>query len=123
VTLSASTIKTVREFPNATKEREDDRRKTKASNKVRTKEIKKREKKKMEVNTNIKPNVAFQVWTCDEVAECMEGVPNELYKVLWGKGLKEGDKLFGYNPSVSEVWHVFTEDEQTQLNKIAEEQK
>ena len=76
----------------------------------------------MEVNTNIKPNVAFKVWTCDQVAECMEGVPNKLYKALWGKGISQA-RLFGYNPSVSEIWDIFTEDEQTQLNKIAEEQE
>ena len=31
----------------------------------------------------IKPHTLFNYWSADEVAECLDGVPNELYHILW----------------------------------------
>ena len=70
----------------------------------------------------IKPNTAFTIWTCDQVAECTDGLSNELYQALWTKGVKESERLFGYNAPISMVWHVFSQAEQTQLNEVANEQ-
>jgi vacuolar-type H+-ATPase subunit C/Vma6 len=32
---------------------------------------------------NIEPNSLFNVWSPDEVAECLEGITPDLYKALW----------------------------------------
>ena len=59
----------------------------------------------------IKPNTIFECWTVDEVAECMDGISDNLYKSLWNKASQR--------VNVSELWYQFTEDEQLELNKTA----
>ena len=59
----------------------------------------------------IKPNTIFECWTVDEVAECMDGISDNLYKSLWNKASQR--------VNVSELWDQFTEDEQLELNKSA----
>tara|TARA_R100000329_G_scaffold91435_1_gene76382 strand:+ start:270 stop:470 length:201 start_codon:yes stop_codon:yes gene_type:complete len=59
----------------------------------------------------IKPNTIFKCWTVDEVAECMDGISDNLYKSLWNKASQR--------VNVSELWDQFTEDEQLELNKSA----
>ena len=59
----------------------------------------------------IKPNTIFECWTVDEVAECMDGISDNLYKSLWNKASQR--------VNVSELWDQFTEDEQLELNKTA----
>lgn len=76
----------------------------------------------------IKPNVLFQVWRPDEVAECLDGVPQELYIKLWNELVPIYDKKAQENiedrgPEVdytlSEYWDKLTEEEQTLLNQLA----
>ena len=62
---------------------------------------------------NIKPDTIFECWTVDEVAECMDGISDNLYKSLWNKASQR--------VSVSELWGQFTKQEQLQLNKSANE--
>jgi|TARA_R100000084_G_C4639791_1_gene143130 hypothetical protein len=59
----------------------------------------------------IKPDTIFECWTVDEVAECMDGISDNLYKSLWNKASQR--------VNVSELWDQFTEDEQLELNKSA----
>ena len=59
----------------------------------------------------IKQNTIFECWTVDEVAECMDGISDNLYKSLWNKASQR--------VNVSELWDQFTEDEQLELNKTA----
>ena len=59
----------------------------------------------------IKPDTIFEFWTVDEVAECMDGISDNLYKSLWNKASQR--------VNVSELWDQFTKDEQLELNKSA----
>ena len=58
----------------------------------------------------IEPNTVFKCWTVDEVAECMEGVSDKLYDVLWSK--------VNQRESVFELWDQFTEEQQKELNSL-----
>ena len=69
----------------------------------------------------IEPNFLFTHWTCYQVAECVEGVTDDLYYALWKKGVRESEKLFNENRPISDVWHIFTDEEKNKLNKIAKE--
>ena len=71
----------------------------------------------------VKPNFMFEHWTCDQVAECMEGITDDLYNALWSKGIRESEKLFNENRPISDVWHIFTDEEKKKLNKVAKEIK
>ena len=59
----------------------------------------------------IKPDTIFEFWTVDEVAECMDGIGDDLYKSLW--------KKVSQRDPVSELWDQFTKEEQLELNKTA----
>ena len=59
----------------------------------------------------IKPNTIFEFWTVDEVAECMDGIGDDLHKSLWNK--------VSQRVPVSELWDLFTKEEQLELNKTA----
>ena len=59
----------------------------------------------------IKPDTIFENWTVDEVAECMDGVSDNLYNSLWNKASQR--------VNVSELWDQFAKDEQLELNKLA----
>ena len=58
----------------------------------------------------IKPNTVFKCYTVDEVAECLEGVSDKLYDVLWSK--------VNQRESVFELWDQFTEEQQKELNSL-----
>lgn len=76
----------------------------------------------------IQPDIAFEVLRADEVAECWEGVNDHLYKKLWDIV----QMMPRYNPEVMEepviggkyalayYWKYLDEDEQRQLNELAE---
>jgi len=67
----------------------------------------------------------FEVWSPDEVAECLEGIPADLYKKLWSI-VSEYDSLprsevpddFG-SRCLAKWWGKFTAEEQTNLNAAA----
>jgi len=66
-------------------------------------------------------NKGLQYYTCDEVAECIDGVSKELYKALWDitchleieKGLvhREDRKL-------KQWFHMLSEDLQEEINSL-----
>ena len=58
----------------------------------------------------IEPNTVFKCWTVDEVAECMDGVSDKLYDVLWNK--------VNQRESVFELWDQFNEEQQKELNNL-----
>jgi hypothetical protein len=75
------------------------------------------------------PNAAFKYTRPDEVAECWDGVGEELYKVLWN--------LMSYVPAIpniedsgpsdhvghgnlADLWAHLSADEAEKLNKLAE---
>jgi hypothetical protein len=75
----------------------------------------------------IKPHSAFEVVTPDTVAECWNGVDDELYRALWNCTSKyeevdtedcgPGD-VVGIN-SVSDFWAEFSHEQQVRLNELA----
>jgi len=80
----------------------------------------------------MKPHPLFQVWTPDEVAECLEGVGNSpLYSKLWSlvrlyekraEGLEfECPPDPGFN-CLADFWRHLTIAEKDQLNMLAEQQ-
>ncbi len=81
----------------------------------------------------IKPHDWLRYYSCDTIAECMDGVSPELYQALWGAmshAKPLGDQIdieesspcdaIGINTPV-EFWHLFTDDEKAALNAIAAE--
>lgn len=77
----------------------------------------------------IKPHHLFKVWSADEVAECIGGVPDVLYKKLWsvmierqptpGLDYREIPDDFD-DRCLAKSWSEFTEAEQTKLNELAD---
>lgn len=73
------------------------------------------------------PNDLFDVWSPDQVAECLDGVPTELYSKIWneivplydGQERSEVPDDFGKR-CLKNYWDKFTEEEQNQLNAAAE---
>jgi len=63
----------------------------------------------------IEPNTVFKCWTVDEVAECMEGVSDKLYDVLWNK---VDARAYTTKKTVFELWDQFTEEQQKELNSL-----
>ena len=79
----------------------------------------------------IKPHPVFEIYRADEVAECWEGVTRELYISLWTKvvpiqkgipNLEDSGPMdhVGFE-NVASHWDRFTEDEQRELNRLADE--
>jgi hypothetical protein len=72
------------------------------------------------------PNSLFELWTADTVAECLSGVPSELYRRLWNDVLPhnatpydaEREALDGTN-CLADLWHLLTPAEQSKLNELA----
>lgn len=63
--------------------------------------------------TEVKMPDLFNYWTVDEVAECVDGVGQELYRKLWSFITPETD---GKNAPLAKVaWETFTEEEKTKL--------
>jgi hypothetical protein len=78
----------------------------------------------------VKPHTALKYIAPDEVAECWEGVDDELYAALWGcvnkyKKIEFEDvgphDVIGIN-SVSKFWRYFSMHEKRQLNNLAARQ-
>ena len=73
----------------------------------------------------IKPNLIFNYWRADEVAECMEGVSDtDLYATLWRDivPLQSADDFretreSGFE-SLANYWHLLSESDQALLNEI-----
>lgn len=78
----------------------------------------------------IKPHSLFEITRADEVAECWDGVSKELYLSLWNKVVphqRDIPNIEDNGPAdvigwenLAAHWNRLTEEEQTELNKIAE---
>jgi hypothetical protein len=78
----------------------------------------------------MKPDSFFKIIRADEVAECWDGVPEELYLKLWNVIVprqKEIPNLEDNGPAdvvgyenLASHWHLLTEEEQKLLNALAE---
>ena len=72
------------------------------------------------------PHDLFDVWSPDDVAECMDGVSDDLYRRLWSL-TKEVPSLTAedetpdcqFKRALAHVWHHLTEREQVELNMLA----
>ena len=78
----------------------------------------------------IKPHTQFMYWSADEVAECLSGIPEALYRRLWEitqeppntPGLDYREVNDSFNHCLGHTgWHLLTEDEQRLLNGLADE--
>jgi hypothetical protein len=77
----------------------------------------------------IKPHMEFELCRADEVAECWDGISEELYLKLWNEIVilqKPIPNLEDSGPhdhigfeSLAEHWHLLTDDEQVYLNDLA----
>lgn len=77
----------------------------------------------------IKPNSLFDVWTPDEVAECISSIPDSIYRKIWNeivplytKSDYEWNDDFTSN-SLSSFWYLFSDDEKRILNDLAEKDR
>jgi hypothetical protein len=80
----------------------------------------------------MKPNNAFEYIRADEVAECWEGVSKDLYRALWNKIVPHQKPIPNLEDSgpadhvghenLASHWYRLTEEEQAELNKLAEAQ-
>lgn len=78
----------------------------------------------------IEAHGSFEAIRPDEVAECWDGIDNELYRSLWrcvdsytGPTPEESEEpVYGLN-SVSDFWDRFTDDEKRALNDAARAQE
>jgi hypothetical protein len=77
------------------------------------------------MTTPIKPHTLFEVWSPDEVAECLGGTGvGDLYNKLWSllpllpEDTSEVPDNFE-SRSLAKVWSHLTEAEQTELNRLA----
>jgi hypothetical protein len=72
----------------------------------------------------VQPHELFEIWSPDEVAECMSGVTPDEYEVLWslvGEVAERGetpDTCFGR--ALVHVWDRVPAAMQSHLNELAE---
>jgi len=75
----------------------------------------------------VKPHALFQVWSPDEVAECLEGIGNTgIYEKIWNKIVPIYDKWpksevpddFSRR-CLAKWWDLFTYEERIKLNAAA----
>ena len=71
----------------------------------------------------IKPNDIYNYWRADEVAECMEGVTDELYSTLWNDIVPQQSEEFQETPergfeALANYWHLLSESDQALLNEL-----
>ena len=71
----------------------------------------------------IKPNLIFNHWRADEVAECMDGVTDELYATLWNDIVPQQSEEFQETPergfeALAKYWHLLSESDQALLNEL-----
>ena len=79
---------------------------------------------------DIVPNTLFQAWRPDEVAECLSGVPVEVYQKLWDlvplyeKQSRENieDRGPEVDYTLSEYWEHLDLEQKATLNELAEAQ-
>ena len=92
----------------------------------------------------IKLNKEFEYCRPDHIAECSENCPDDLYRLLWNKGVEyqaEQEQKFakkcGYSNisewkqagntpadymqevNISKIWHLFTDEEKVKINNFA----
>ena len=73
----------------------------------------------------MKPEALFEVWSADEVAECLPGVSEEDYKMLWGVVDTATLPPPGETPdtcferSLSKSWDRVPDDAKARLNALA----
>jgi hypothetical protein len=77
----------------------------------------------------IKPNSVFEYTRADEVAECWDGVPMELYGRLWENVVpyqREIPNIEDNGPAdvvgwenLAAHWHRLTQEDQKTLNELA----
>ena len=74
------------------------------------------------------PDYLFEVWSPDDVAECMDGVNATLYARLWSlvpllPRLTADDETpdTRFKRALVHVWHHMTPVEQVELNMLAEQ--
>lgn len=72
------------------------------------------------------PHDLFDVWSPDDVAECLDGLPDDLYRRLWSltsevPSLTASDETpdCQFKRALANVWHHLTEREQVELNVLA----
>ena len=72
----------------------------------------------------IEPNLIFNYWRADEVAECMEGVSDtHLYATLWRDIVPQQSEEFQETPergfeALANYWHLLSESDQALLNEL-----
>jgi len=81
----------------------------------------------------MKPHPFFNVVRADEVAECWDGVTDELYKRLWSVLVPQQRPIPNIEDNgpadvvgigcVAENWGLLTEEEQSLLNTLAAAQE
>ena len=69
----------------------------------------------------VKKEVAH--YTCDQVAECIDGVSEELYKALWNivcAHESEGHEHYDFpcRVTIKECWHMLDPEMQKQVNEL-----
>ena len=79
----------------------------------------------------IHPNSQFRYWRADQVAECLDGIPDSLYQRLWHITQPEPVTPgldYGETPPDSwdhclaaQGWSLLTEDQQRLLNQLMEQ--
>lgn len=72
------------------------------------------------------PVTLFTVWSPDDVAECLDGVSDDMYARLWEltaqvPSLTADDETpdCQFKRALSAVWHLLTPAEQVELNLLA----
>ena len=78
----------------------------------------------------VKPNEIFKVWSPDDVAECLSGIPDTIYRKIWNEivPLYNKEDIGEWNDcfssySLTKYWDHFTEEEQKTLNRLAEKEQ
>jgi MoxR-like ATPase len=72
----------------------------------------------------IEPNSLFEVWSPDAVAECISGVTEDEYVLLWNstvdlpKNVSEVPDSFA-DRCLAKVWNTFPDEMKNHLNEIA----
>jgi len=82
--------------------------------------------------SRIKRHGLFTCWRADEVAECLDGVPDSIYRFLWERIVplqepihtNDGEARFGeptFDSPLSKFWNKLPEEYKRQLNRLAEQ--
>jgi hypothetical protein len=82
--------------------------------------------------SRIKRHGLFTCWRADEVAECLDGVPDSIYRFLWERIVplqepihtNDGEARFEeptFDSPLSKFWNKLPEEYKRQLNRLAEQ--